>query len=106
MREGKVLLLFPEGTRSRDGNFLEPKLGIGMIALEAGVPIVPAYISNSGNLLNCFLRKKRLIIGFDSPIQESWLDGVPKNKEGYKEIGQEIMRRIGKIKEKIEKENF
>jgi len=106
LSEGKALLLFPEGTRSRDGNFLEPKLGIGMIALEAGVPIVPAYISNSGNLLNCFLKRKRLIICFDSPIQESWLDKVPKNKEGYQSIGREIMRRIGRIKEKIEKENF
>ena len=106
MSEGKALLLFPEGTRSRDGNFLEPKLGIGMIALEAGVPIVPAYISNSGNLLNCFLKRKRLIISFDSPIQVSWLGEVPKSKEGYKEIGQEIMRRIGRIKEKIEKEEF
>lgn len=106
LREGKALLLFPEGTRSRDGNFLEPKLGIGMIALEAGVPVVPAYISNSSRLLYSFLRRKRLIIGFDSPIGRSWLDEVPKNKEGYKSIGQEIMRRIGKIKEKIEKKNF
>jgi 1-acyl-sn-glycerol-3-phosphate acyltransferase len=106
LKEGKALLLFPEGTRSRDGNFLEPKLGIGMIALEARVPIVPAYISNSNRLLFSFLRRKRLIIGFDYPIGRSWLDEVPKNKEGYKSIGQEIMRRIGRLKEKIEKENF
>jgi 1-acyl-sn-glycerol-3-phosphate acyltransferase len=106
LRGGKALLLFPEGTRSRDGGFLEPKLGIGMIALEAGVPIVPAYISNSGNLLDCFLRRKRLVIGFYSPIRKSWLVNVPKNKEGYKSIGQEIMRRIGTIKEKIEKDKF
>jgi 1-acyl-sn-glycerol-3-phosphate acyltransferase len=106
LKERKALLLFPEGTRSRDGNFLEPKLGIGMIALEARVPVVPAYISNSSRLLSSFLRGKRLIIGFDSPIERRWLDGVPKNKEGYKSIGQEIMRRISLIKEKIEKENF
>jgi 1-acyl-sn-glycerol-3-phosphate acyltransferase len=106
LKEGKALLLFPEGTRSKDGDFLEPKLGIGMIALEAGVPVVPAYISNSSRLLYSFLRRKRLIIGFDSPIGRSWLDEVPKNKEGYKNIGQEIMRRIGMLKEKIEKENF
>ena len=106
LKGGKALLLFPEGTRSRDGSFLEPKLGVGMIALEAGVPIVPAYISNSGKLWDCFLRRKKLIIGFDWPIGKSWLDEVPKNKEGYKSIGQEIMRRIGMIKEKIEPESF
>jgi len=106
LREGKALLLFPEGTRSRKGKFLEPKLGIGKIALEAGVPIVPAYIHNSGNLLTSFLGRKRLIIGFDAPIRKSFLEKLPKDREGYKSIGQEIMKKIGMIKEKIEKCNF
>jgi len=106
LKKGKALLLFPEGTRSRDGRFLEPKLGVGKIAMDAKVPIVPAYISNSGNLLNCLLRRKRLIIGFDSPIMQGWLERMPGGKEGYKRVGQEIMRRIGRIKEKIEKDNF
>ncbi len=106
LKEGKALLFFPEGTRSRDGNFLEPKLGLGMIGREAGVPIVPAYISNSGNLLNGLLKRKRMIIAFDAPIPKEWMTGVPKNKEGYKSIGQEIMSRIGELKVKIEKERF
>jgi len=106
LREGKGLLLFPEGTRSTEGKFLEPKLGIGKIALEAGVPIVPAYIHNSGNLSSCFFKRKRLIIGFDKPIRKSGLEKFPKDKEGYKSIGQEIMKKIGMIKEKIEKCNF
>ena len=106
LREGKALLLFPEGTRSRDGEFLEPKLGIGKIALEAGVPIVPAYIHNSGNLFTSFLKRKRLIIEFDVPIRRSLVEKLPKDKGGYRSIGQEIMKKIGKIKERIEKCNF
>lgn len=106
LREGKALLFFPEGTRSKQGRFLEPKLGVGKIALEAGVPIVPAYIHNSGSLFTSFLRRKRLVIGFDSPTRTGWLEKFPKDKEGYKSIGQEIMKKIGRIKEKIEKSNF
>ena len=106
LREGKALLFFPEGTRSRGGKFLEPKLGLGKIALEAGVPIVPAYIHNSGNLFTSFLKRKRLVISFDVPIRRSLLEKLPKDKEGYKSIGQEIMKKIGMIKEKIEKCNF
>lgn len=106
LKEGKALLFFPEGTRSRDGNFLEPKLGLGMIAKEAGVPIVPAYISNSGNLLRSFLKRKKMIIGFDTPILKEWLVTVPQGKDGYKIIGQEIMNHIGRLKVKIEKERF
>jgi 1-acyl-sn-glycerol-3-phosphate acyltransferase len=106
LREGKALLFFPEGTRSRDGRFLEPKLGVGKIALEAGVPIIPAYIHNSGSLFTSFLKRKRLVIGFDAPIKRNFLEKLPKDKEGYKSIGQEIMKKISVIKEKIEKYNF
>ena len=106
LREGKALLLFPEGTRSRSGRFLEPKLGVGKIALEAGVPIVPAYIHNSGSLFASLLKRKRLVIGFDTPITRTSLERLPKDKEGYKIIGQEIMKRIGILKEKIEMQRF
>ena len=106
LKEGKALLLFPEGTRSRDGNFLEPKLGVGKIAKEAGVPIVPAYIANSKDLFRTFLRRKKLVILFGSPILENWLDKIPHNKEGYKRIGEEIMSRIKMLKEKVENDDF
>lgn len=106
LKEGKALLLFPEGTRSRDDRFLEPKLGLGKIALEAGVPIVPAYIHNSGRLLGTFLRRRRLIISFDLPISNTFLEKLPKDKTGYKSIGREIMKRIGMIRENINRRNF
>jgi 1-acyl-sn-glycerol-3-phosphate acyltransferase len=106
LKQGKALLLFPEGTRSRDGNFLEPKLGVGKIAKEAGVPIVPTYIANSKDLLSALLKRKKLVILFGSPILRSWLDRIPKNKEGYKRIGQEIMSRIKMLKEKVENDDF
>jgi 1-acyl-sn-glycerol-3-phosphate acyltransferase len=106
LRQGKALLLFPEGTRSKGDKFLEPKLGVGKIALEAGVPIVPAYIHNSGSLLASLLKRQRLVIGFDTPITRTSLERLPKDKEGYKTIGQEIMKRIGMLKEKIEMQRF
>jgi 1-acyl-sn-glycerol-3-phosphate acyltransferase len=92
LKEGKALLLFPEGTRS--------------IAKEAGVPIVPTYIANSKDLLLTFLKRKKLVILFGLPILKSWLDEIPKDREGYKRIGQEIMCRIRMLKEKVENDDF
>lgn len=85
---------------------MEPKLGVGKIAIQAGVPIVPAYVGNSKDLLSTFLKRKRLVILFGSPILKSWLDKIPKDKEGYKRIGQEIMCRIRILKEKAENDDF
>ena len=47
LRKGDSLLLFPEGTRTQDGNLQEAQRGIGMIACRSGVPVLPARIFGS-----------------------------------------------------------
>lgn len=42
-----TMLVFPEGTRTRTGELLPFKKGAFVLAIEAGVPIVPAYIANT-----------------------------------------------------------
>jgi 1-acyl-sn-glycerol-3-phosphate acyltransferase len=106
LKSGKALLLFPEGTRSRDGRLLEPKLGVGKIALEAGVPIVPAYIHNSGRLRSCLLGGGRLVFVFGEPIGSDFLHSLPNDKSGYSKIGQEIMTRIRMMKEEVQTGRF
>ena len=51
IREGKSVLLFPEGHRSRDGKLLPFKAGSFYIAILAGVPIVPITINGTPNVL-------------------------------------------------------
>ena len=47
LRQGKNLLIFPEGERSIDGRLLPFKKGIGVLACELGIPIIPARIEGS-----------------------------------------------------------
>jgi 1-acyl-sn-glycerol-3-phosphate acyltransferase len=51
IRRGSSILIFPEGTRTRDGNLGQFKRGSLVIARQAGVPIVPVAISGSFNIL-------------------------------------------------------
>lgn len=51
VRGGRSLLLFAEGTRSRDGRLGPFKRGAFHLALEAGTPVVPVAISGSGRAL-------------------------------------------------------
>jgi long-chain acyl-CoA synthetase len=47
LRSGKSLLIFPEGERSLDGQLLPFKKGLGVLACELNVPIIPIKIEGS-----------------------------------------------------------
>jgi len=94
LKRGKALVLFPEGKRIRDKAFGEPKLGTGKIALEAQVPIVPAYIFGSEFFFRSILKNRRVRVSFGPPISREWLKKMPKDKDGYRAVVDEIMRRI------------
>jgi len=47
LRNGGIVLLFPEGTRSLDGRIGELKPGIAALASRAGVPVVPAAVAGT-----------------------------------------------------------
>ena len=50
IRSGKSVVMFPEGTRSKDLQLLPFKRGGFMLALRAGVPVVPVTINGSGRI--------------------------------------------------------
>ena len=44
LARGDIVLMYPEGGRSRSGELGEPKRGLGRLALESGAPVVPTAI--------------------------------------------------------------
>lgn len=48
---GGCMVVFPEGTRSRDGRPGRPKPGVGFLARASGAPVVPARVFNTRSLL-------------------------------------------------------
>lgn len=51
LRDGRVLGIFPEGTRSPDGRLYKGKTGAARMALEVGCPIIPAGLGGTRELL-------------------------------------------------------
>ena len=48
--QGGCLLIYAEGGRSRTGKLGKPRRGVGLIALESGVPVIPVAIHGSGGV--------------------------------------------------------
>jgi 1-acyl-sn-glycerol-3-phosphate acyltransferase len=89
VRRGRALGLFVEGTRQRTGHPGKAQPGAAMVAIQEGVPVVPAGIYGTqfwkpGNLAPCS-------IAFGSPMDFS---DRPKNGRSYKEATAEIEARI------------
>ena len=51
LRNGKSYVVYPEGTRSPDGRLLPFKKGAFMMAIEAGVPVVPVTVSGATRIM-------------------------------------------------------
>ena len=51
VRSGGAVLIFPEGTRSPDGQLQKAQPGIGMVAVKTAAPVIPVKISGSFNAL-------------------------------------------------------
>ena len=96
---GRLLVIYPEGTRSRDGQLLPPKSGIGWLVAQSGARVVPAYIRGT-NPLRLF---RSITITFGEPLDfKKMLQEAEKEemhpKVLYGRIAHEIMGRIESLK--------
>ncbi|MDR1418583.1 MAG: 1-acyl-sn-glycerol-3-phosphate acyltransferase [Endomicrobium sp.] len=89
LKKWHLLLMFPEGTRSKDGKQGKAKAGPGMVACNAQVPLVPVKIENT----NIMLKFKRIKIEYGEPIYP------PKEftKSDYVVMSQKVLDKISKM---------
>jgi 1-acyl-sn-glycerol-3-phosphate acyltransferase len=97
VREGEIVVMFPEGTRRRKGmvkrHQARPHTGAARIALTADVPLVPAAIGGTDRLL----RLGPLRVAYGPPLDLSDLDGQD-NKTGAKVATERLMTQIDELK--------
>ncbi len=83
IRAGSNLFVFPEGTRSRDGRILPFKKGAFVLAMEAGVPIVPVAIEGTLKVLpsdGIWLRRHPIRVKFGPPIETQGLTSKDRDR--------------------------
>ena len=102
LKDDMGLILFPEGTRSPDGQLQAPKAGVGLICCRAQVPVVPVRIFGS---YEAYGKGRGLRLGtpvsivFGSPILPAEDDDPAAGKERYQVASTRIMARIAALRE-------
>jgi 1-acyl-sn-glycerol-3-phosphate acyltransferase len=112
---GGAIILFPEGTRTKDGKLQPARSGIGLMVIKSNAVVVPVRVFNT---FECYNRKWK----FHMPLRLSVKYGRPLNfdqlraeaqtcskvrlKQIYQQVADEIMAAIGKLEPCLDKETF
>lgn len=98
IKEGRVLGIAPEGTRSRVGQLLEGKPGIQLLTSRADVPIVPVGITGSEDMMKQILafRKPEITVRYGKPFK---LPSIPRENrdESMQQATTEVMCQIAAL---------
>lgn len=98
LKDGHVLGIFPEGTRSPDGTLGQPEKGFALLARQTGAPVVPVGIRGTEAILPKGAKwphRRHVVITIGAPFTaQEVLAAYPGEKDGLTRIGQETMAKI------------
>jgi 1-acyl-sn-glycerol-3-phosphate acyltransferase len=98
LNKGELIVMFPEGGRSAEGNILDAKRGVGMIATMSKVPIVPALIRGTEKSLPVgarVVKPAKIKVIFGKPIE---INREEPDKQFQERICRDIMEEIRRLK--------
>jgi 1-acyl-sn-glycerol-3-phosphate acyltransferase len=101
IREGNGVLLFPEGTRSKDGNIQPARAGIGLVIAKTGAPVLPmrifgAYDAFPKNSKRLHFSKITVVIG--EPLFFSPDEMASATRETYQAFSDRVMEAIAALR--------
>jgi len=100
LSRGDGLLLFPEGTRSMDGRMQPFKIGVAVLAVEQGVPIVPVRIDHAYELLpkgQRFVRPGVITVTFGQAIHPPSREATSDHYVAFHALTQQIQDAVAAL---------
>jgi long-chain acyl-CoA synthetase len=101
--QGRSLLIFPEGTRSQTGELLPFKAGVGVLAVELGLPIVPTAVLGTYQALpkgRAVPRRHPIRVVFGPPVLPASPDSGDEATayERYREVVERVMGAVAALR--------
>ncbi|MFD3945461.1 lysophospholipid acyltransferase family protein [Streptomyces sp. NPDC058579] len=97
LAKGELLGIYPEGTRSHDGRLYKGKVGVAVMAITAGVPVIPCAMVGTFEIQppgKVVPRVKRVTVRFGAPLDFSRFAGMEGEKAAVRAVTDEIMYEI------------
>ncbi|BDM70477.1 1-acyl-sn-glycerol-3-phosphate acyltransferase [Streptomyces nigrescens] len=97
LRKGRLLGIYPEGTRSHDGRLYKGRTGVAAMALQAGVPVIPCAVIGTFEAQPTGRRLPRampITIRFGEPLDFSRYAGLADERTALRAVTDQIMYAI------------
>ncbi|WP_287220763.1 lysophospholipid acyltransferase family protein [Rhodococcus sp. (in: high G+C Gram-positive bacteria)] len=92
--QGKLLGIYPEGTRSPDGRLYKGKTGLARLALETGVPVIPVAMIGTDRMNpigSKMWKPAKVTVRIGEPIDFSRFEGMGGNRFVERTVTDEVM---------------
>lgn len=100
LERGEVLVMFPEGRRSRDGRLQQAELGLALVAARAKVPVVPVVVTGTARALphgSPFFRPAKLRVKIGRPLFFASVTNQAHSRQTLQPFADKIMTAIGEM---------
>ncbi len=97
LAEGKVLAIYPEGTRSPDGRLYRGRTGVARMVLEAGVPVIPTVMIDTDKVMplgSSLPKVHRVGVVIGAPLDFSRFQGMEGDRFVLRSITDEIIHEM------------
>jgi 1-acyl-sn-glycerol-3-phosphate acyltransferase len=100
VRSGELFGLYPEGTRSPDGRLYRGRTGVGWLALNSGLPVIPVAMIGTDHVLppgHSVPRLHRIRIRIGAPLTFEELQEQGTGAKARRIVADEVMKAIQKL---------
>ncbi|MCV7353952.1 lysophospholipid acyltransferase family protein [Mycolicibacterium fluoranthenivorans] len=100
LAEGKLLGMYPEGTRSPDGRLYKGKTGLARVALESGIPVIPVAMIGTDSVNppgSKMWHFGRVEVRFGKPMDFSRFEGLAGNRFIERAVIDEVMYELMRL---------
>ena len=113
--DGGAIILFPEGTRSRDGKLQPARSGIGLTVIKSTAPVIPVRVFGTFEAFGRHMRfpkPRRVAVKYGEPMffealrAEAKTCSKPRLKQIYQTVADELMAAIAKLEPYRDKSEF
>ncbi len=113
--KGGGIVLFPEGTRTRDGKLQPARSGIGLTVIKSDAPVIPVRVFGTFEAYGRharFPKPLRIAVKYGQPMgftalrAEAKHCSKPRLKEIYQEVADQIMKAIASLEPHVDVKRF